>query len=712
MRLFAVVLILCVAPYLVRAQEKSDSLKHVVKEDVIVISTRYPEEQLRVPLAVSSVPEYLFRDSRGYEMKDALWQVPGILAQPRSGHTDLRITVRGYGARGSGDRSNAGDTRSIRILIDGIPETEPDGRTSLDNIDLSAFSKVEVLRSNTSVLYGSSSGGVINLFLPNAFPGPFADFATTFGSYGYQKYSFSAGAADSTNHYFVDVSSTAYDGYRDHSNSSTGNGYFLADLYPEAATHVEISALASTNMFRFPGPLTFEQFESNPLMADSLYKARDDHRFNRQGRVGVTIDHAITDEHSVSGTVYLRPRILSRSERNTWREFNRYTIGSLGKYTWAKEIDEQTNNVFLLGFDQAYQDGTVQFFNLGPGASRGTMLKENHIEASSNVGLYAQEEFETGDLSLTIGGRYNFIRYKLTDLMTTNQPSHLDFSAFTPRLSLGYRLSNEMSVYGLYSEGLEVPANNEYDQPDSATLAEMGGAFDSTYGFNPLLVPSISQNIEAGWKGVIEHPFGANWITSLACDAALFYIYITNDIVPWNGGAFYFTAGKTRRYGGELSLTMHTRANITLQAAYTAMKATYLEYQNNFGHFNGNEMGGVPKNYGSVRLHYLSPLNIYIEGSTEFVSSYYADDRNDKKTDGSPDPTIQSLVPAYMIFNAGIGYEKKIAWGLAIRLFADGRNLGGKNYVSSVFVNGTNNRYFEPGMPRNVVIGAAMNYGF
>jgi outer membrane receptor protein involved in Fe transport len=142
------------------------------------------------------------------------------------------------------------------------------------------------------------------------------------------------------------------------------------------------------------------------------------------------------------------------------------------------------------------------------------------------------------------------------------------------------------------------------------------------------------------------------------------------------------------------------------------MKATYLEYQNNFGHFDGNQMGGVPKSYGSLRLHYLSPIGVYLEGSTEFVSSYYADDRNDKKPDGTPDPAVHSLVPAYTIFNAGLGYEKKFSGGFGLRLFLDGRNLGAANYVSSVFVNGTNNRYFEPGMPRNVVVGASINQNF
>ena len=103
---------------------------------VTVTERRAGKDPHRTPLAVTTLRPDAWNARPGLGMQDALSLVPGVLAQSRSGGMDMRIAIRGFGARGAGDRSNAGTTRGIRFLVDGIPETEPDGRTSLDDIDL------------------------------------------------------------------------------------------------------------------------------------------------------------------------------------------------------------------------------------------------------------------------------------------------------------------------------------------------------------------------------------------------------------------------------------------------------------------------------------------------------------------------------------------------------------------------------------------------
>jgi outer membrane receptor for ferrienterochelin and colicin len=153
-------------PVCVDAQETEDDTTRTrtyTAPDVVITTTRSGELLQEVPMAVSVVTADQFETGRHYELKDALWSVPGVLTQSRSGHTDLRITIRGYGARGDGNRSNAGNMRGIRLLIDGEQETEPEGRTSLDIVNLDSTSHMEVIRSNSSTLYGSASGGDINI---------------------------------------------------------------------------------------------------------------------------------------------------------------------------------------------------------------------------------------------------------------------------------------------------------------------------------------------------------------------------------------------------------------------------------------------------------------------------------------------------------------------------------------------------------------------
>ena len=48
-------------------------------------------------------------------------RIPGVIAQSRYGTSDVRLIIRGFGARGAGDRSNSGTSRGIRVLLDGFP---------------------------------------------------------------------------------------------------------------------------------------------------------------------------------------------------------------------------------------------------------------------------------------------------------------------------------------------------------------------------------------------------------------------------------------------------------------------------------------------------------------------------------------------------------------------------------------------------------------
>src|ERR1700712_1187487 len=88
---------------------------------------------------------------------------PGIALQNRQNYAqDLQLSIRGFGAR-----STFG-IRGIRIYVDGIPATQPDGQGQLTNIDLGSVDRIEVLRGPFSALYGNSSGGVIQVFTEDA----------------------------------------------------------------------------------------------------------------------------------------------------------------------------------------------------------------------------------------------------------------------------------------------------------------------------------------------------------------------------------------------------------------------------------------------------------------------------------------------------------------------------------------------------------------
>jgi iron complex outermembrane receptor protein len=166
------------------AQKPDSATKDTAKlPPVTVTATRTSTSIFAVPLAVSIIEKSRYDGKRGYSLDDAVASVPGVLAQSRYGTSDLRLNIRGFGARGAGDRSNAGTSRGIRVLIDGIPETEPDGRTSFDLVDLAAAQGIEVVRSNASALWGNAGGGVVSIKTVPDFDDVFGTATQMAGSY-------------------------------------------------------------------------------------------------------------------------------------------------------------------------------------------------------------------------------------------------------------------------------------------------------------------------------------------------------------------------------------------------------------------------------------------------------------------------------------------------------------------------------------------------
>ena len=69
-------------------------------QEVVVTASRVAEPLLHTPAAVTVIPRATFESTRTISLRDALAGVPGVFVQSRSGAQDVRITIRGYGARG------------------------------------------------------------------------------------------------------------------------------------------------------------------------------------------------------------------------------------------------------------------------------------------------------------------------------------------------------------------------------------------------------------------------------------------------------------------------------------------------------------------------------------------------------------------------------------------------------------------------------------
>ena len=680
---------------------RADSARYVLAP-ITVSVTREQRSLMEVPLAVTRLGATDFFGATGFGLDEALELVPGVVAQSRYGGSDIRLAIRGFGARGAGDRSNAGTARGVRVLLDGVPETEPDGRTSFDNIDLAAIQSVEVVRSNASALWGNAAGGVISLSTLADDDGGYASLGNMMGGFGLRRSNVRAGAAVGSGRIAFSFVNTDSDGWRAHSGSRRSVMNLSAVAPIGSRTRLSVFVVASHNSFRIPGPLTRGQADSAPSQSNATYLQRDERRDNRLGHIAVSLEHRLSSAASVSGLVFAGPKYLQRSERGTFRDFTRYHVGGNAVVRHAARLGPGITSTLMGGVDEAYQDGAILFYSLSPQLTRGDTLRANKREGANNLGVFAQEELGIGTrLSVVLGARYDAIEYFYDDFIEPRLDARRTFSRITPKLGVTWRLGAAHALYANVGGGVEAPAGNEVDPP--GTFGQ-----DTVTALSPLLEPIRSVTLEVGTKRVLSlgrsGPFRA-----LSYDLALYRTDVTNEIIPYQGGRFYLTAGRVRRTGAELGMSVHASGGFLLRTAFTWSRNTYQTYVVDSVHYgvpgasadySGKDVVGVPGFVVSASLGWspetVRPLTARL--SVQGMSRFFADDAN------------SVTVPGYGIVNLTVGLDEQMALarGVGVRGFVTINNLTDRRYTASAFLNPAivsgEAVAFEPGLPRHLVV--------
>lgn len=699
-----------------KKQTNSDSAK-VIAKDITVSALRQPEQNLEVPLAVTIIDLRDIQLKRGYGIDDILQHVPGVLVQNRSGNQDLRISIRGFGARGAGERSNAGTTRGIRVLVDGIPETEPDGRTALDFINPLSIQSAEILRSNSSALFGNASGGVISFSTVPKETDTKLTLQSQIGSFGLQQYTVQARGMTNLGLLYATIGKSSFDGWRAQSQSDALQISAGFVNQTSARTKIGVHILAGNVNFQIPGPLNLEQYLNDPSMSadtstfNPTFIQRNERRNNTSGRIGLNIDHTLTETLSLSAMTYLQSKYLQRSERNTFRDFTRYHTGGNAILKSINQFTPSIHSLFMAGIDYQYQDGAILFYNLING-NRGNILRTNKREGAQNLGFFLQEEMMFDDeISLILGGRYDKISYYNAIYIDGAQPvftsEDKNFERFTPKAGLTWRIHEDMSLYANIGGGIEVPAGNETDPPASL----------SSFVINPLLKPIESTSLELGYKLQTQ---SANWLgigqAEVKSDIAIYTITTINDIIPYAGGRFYFSAGKTERIGFEFSHAVHWKNGLSINLSLTTSKNTYINYVidsivdgtktgSSFIDYSNNEIAGIPSLFGTAQIKYVPAMMQGLQFGLDyrFFGKYYADDAN----------TLQ--VEPFGVIDCFISYDLAMSESFDMKVFGRLMNVLDATYMSGVWINPERPKiaapaFIEPGLPRNVSLGITFSW--
>lgn len=648
-------------------------------EELTVTATRAPKEIMRVPAAVSSVGKPAIQLGRKQvSIAESLQRIPGVFLQNRTNFAqDLRISIRGFGARSSFG------IRGIRLVVDGIPATLPDGQAQVDNIDLGSAERIDVLRGPSSSLYGPSSGGVIRIESEIGPEDPFLSTRVAAGGYGYQKYQTKAGGRWGALDYMGSLSYLETDGYRRH--AATENvlfnsrfGYAIDETSDLGLTLGVVHAPRADD----PGGLTAEEVEDDRRQAAPRNLRFDAGESVDQQQFGLRYRKQFGERHAVEAVNYY-----------VWRQFdnrlpftdggsvdlNRFFTGGGLRYIYSGPVFAHDNRL-LLGFEiNAQRDARKRYQN--DDGDRGLLVFDQD-EDVTGYGVYLQDEFQLlPKLELTVGVRYDRVVFDVDDHFGSDEGGRLHFDEWSPSAGLRFSPHPAINLFANVSTGFETPTTNELANPDGSG------------GFNEDLEAQTSLGAELGVQGMLPG--------RLRYQVVGFHIDVDDELVPFEvrGRDFYENAGSSKRSGIEVALAAQPCDGLTASFSYTFSHFEFERFRTAAGDFDGNRIPGVPPHQVWAELAYAHPIGLYAAWEVIYASDLYADNANRVTSE------------AFVVSNLRAGWVGRIGrWELGPFLGLD--NLFNEKYADNVRLNANGGRYFEPAPTFNVYGGLSVGYHF
>ena len=256
-------------------------------EEITVTVTRTPETLSRVPQAIGVVGDRdITRAQPTLTADEALNNVPGVYVQNRSQYSQgQRIEIRGAGARAQFG------ARGVKVLLDGIPQTLPDGQSQLTNVDYGALDNIEVLRGPASSLYGNASGGVVSLHTQYGGTGGRSRRRVRYqvGSYDMDKWQAISMARSGNFSGILSLSRFTWEGFRQNSAADIGIYNLGLTWTPTKTSALDLRVLiANDPLAQNPGALTYAEYNVNPDSAAAANIRRGASNDIKQQQVSLT----------------------------------------------------------------------------------------------------------------------------------------------------------------------------------------------------------------------------------------------------------------------------------------------------------------------------------------------------------------------------------------------------------------------------------------
>jgi iron complex outermembrane receptor protein len=696
------------------ALQRPDSVIAIEPIEVTVLRT--PIMLNNAPIAVSVMTERdLQRGRSGFFLEEALQGLPGVQVQNRyNPAVGERIAIRGFGARAQFG------LRGIRVVVDGIPATLPDGQSSIDHLDLGSLARVEAIRGPASALYGNAAGGVLSFTSRAPAATPFnVDVMGVGGSNGLWRGALTASGTAGETGYLITFSGQTWDGYRTIASTPAR---------PRADTLCASGADAGgldtrTGCYGAADRLGLNARVTTPLAGGELSFTANVLDLDAEN-AGSKI--SVTDDYREINDLYLRFRtgkVLTQQQGGLrWvgplggsldADFSAYGVhrtinnpipfdiidlkrnGGGARASLGQTIETGAGDFqWLLGGEYELQNDerseiSTEFGTGQPAPGAQPFLDQSEDVRSVGTFLQATLELPSGAVLLA-GVRYDNHEFTAGDKVPVTAGNPDDSGArtmdeVTPSIGISIPAGQSINLFGSIGTVFTTP-----------TTSELSNQATGAGGFNPALNPTKGESYEVGIRG--------NMGSTAAFELTSYQTNLRNELVafevPGVAGVTYFrNAGTSRHRGFEATVSAaHPSGLVGADVTYTLVDAQFVRYAADGDDFAGNRVPGVARDRVQARLR-LTPNMWWAEVVGSYVSRVQANDAN---TAGAR---------SYKLVDVRVGLDEYAMGGINVSPWVAVVNAFDEDYNASIAVNAFGGRFFEPGPTQSFQVGLRARFG-
>ena len=643
--------------------------------------------------AVSIISEKEINQADGVILTPILNKIPGVSMQQGALNTN-RITIRGIGAR-----TQYGTSR-IKAYFEGIPLSNPEGETALEDIDLEVLGGIEIIKGPNSTSFGAGLGGVISLRAKqlNAATS-FGKSGTTFGSFGLTKQILSVGHSDSQSSVFANYSNLQQDGYRANSDYNRQSLNLFGKQILSEKSKLSFFGIATRLKAFIPSSISETAFNVKPESAAATWLASRGFESYDKLLAGIGFEHQFSPKWSADVSLFTNLKNAYEARPFDILEEKTNALGFRAKVNYATSLFSLPNTISV-GTEFMTENYAFSLFrNLyqshpGQGSVQGDRFSEMEQKRGYWNGFVQMETKLSNKFNLESGLAFNSTHYSQEDIFVSDANAKQKYTfgtVWSPRLGLSYKIDNSKNVYVSLSKGFSIPSVAE-------TLTAEGQ-------INADLKSEKGINYEIGFK--------ANFLEKkLYTELILYSTQINNLLVARRIAEDQYVginAGESSHKGIEFLVNYKFEANSNIQLnpyfSATINRFKFKDFVDNDKDFSGKFLPAVPNTQFNFGLDFVSAMGLNFNASYRLTDKMYLDDANLKETDG------------YQLLDVKAAYAFLILKEVKMEINMGVQNVLNEKYAASVLPNAVGfgtapARYYYPGNPVNYYGGFNVVYAF